>query len=286
MNNNMLVMREEEMESLAKGLEKNSIGMENASTNMKKNFSGLENSGLFGTGLNTINKQVKSVSTSLLNVNGMIKKHSGEMFNMDVEMAKKADSMEIPQDFVKNNSMQANSFYDYMLEKTDGKSVNAGQESTNTQTIVDSTIINAENLNNIKSDTTLREEKINDDTGISVSALNNIKNDNGMNEQKLSDIVRTTSETLKNINKNETITEQNISNETGIANQTLSSINNDSVNKAVFNAEKMIQENLAGVDSKSVSSNANIENVFNNIKSTSADLLDTISNINEKIDNN
>lgn len=46
------------------------------------------------------------------------------MFEMDRQLSKVASNIEIPQDFVKNDTMKTNSFDQMLIEKMDGQSVN------------------------------------------------------------------------------------------------------------------------------------------------------------------
>ena len=227
MENNVLSMREEEMEEAVVGLNKIYTDGDNADKSIPTNFSGMKKSGLFDVGINTINKQLNSINTSIFNVKSMINNHSTEMFNMDRQLANIANKIAIPQDFVKNNSMQANIVKNVALEKTDGKTVNDGQ-ATSSVNIEDNTIINAQSLGSIVSNLTPEEERLNTATAINRQGVNNINNNQGLTSQDIdtaSDIAR---EALGNINKNQTLSEQSINGDTNITYATLNDINKTS----------------------------------------------------------
>lgn len=227
MENNVLSMREEEMEEAVVGLNKIYTDGDNADKSIPTNFSGMKKSGLFDVGINTINKQLNSINTSIFNVKSMINNHSTEMFNMDRQLANIANKIAIPQDFVKNNSMQANIVKNVALEKTDGKTVNDGQ-ATSSVNMEDNTIINAQSLGSIVSNLTPEEERLNTATAINRQGVNNINNNQGLTSQDIdtaSDIAR---EALGNINKNQTLSEQSINGDTNITYATLNDINKTS----------------------------------------------------------
>ena len=224
MENNVLTMREEEMEEAVVGLNKIYADGDNVDKSIPNNFSGMKKSGLFDVGINTINKQLNSINTSIFNVKSMINNHSTEMFNMDRQLANIANKIAVPQDFVKNNSMQANIVKNVALEKTDGKTVNDGQ-ATSSVNMEDNTIINAQSLGSIVSNLTPEEERLNTATAINRQGVNNINNNQGLTSQDIDTASNIAREALGNINKSQTLSEQSINGDTNITYATLNDIN-------------------------------------------------------------
>lgn len=218
-------MREEEMEIAVSGLDKCYLDTESTSKAIPNKFSNVAKAGLFDLGISTINRQINGITTSIFNVKNIVKKHSGEMFNMDRKMAEIAEDIEIPQDFVSNDSRSENTFNQIILDKIDGKSVNAEQNTTKVEENFNSAVTK-ENLQNISNSQTLKEESYNDQTAINKQNLNNIDNNRTLEEQRLNDATNIAKETLNNINKAQDLSEVKINENSTIKSQILNNINN------------------------------------------------------------
>lgn len=218
-------MREEEMEIAVSGLDKCYLDTESTSKAIPNKFSNVAKTGLFDLGISTINRQINGITTSIFNVKNIVKKHSGEMFNMDRKMAEIAEDIEIPQDFVSNDSRSENTFNQIILDKIDGKSVNAGQNTTKVEENFNS-VVTKENLQNISNSQTLKEESYNDQTAINKQNLNNIDNNRTLEEQRLNDATNIAKEALNNINKAQDLNEVKINENSTIKSQVLNNINN------------------------------------------------------------
>lgn len=218
-------MREEEMEIAVSGLDKCYLDTESTSKAIPNKFSNVAKTGLFDLGISTINRQINGITTSIFNVKNIVKKHSGEMFNMDRKMAEIAEDIEIPQDFVSNDSRSENTFNQIILDKIDGKSVNTGQNTTKVEENFNS-VVTKENLQNISNSQTLKEESYNDQTAINKQNLNNIDNNRTLEEQRLNDATNIAKEALNNINKAQDLNEVKINENSTIKSQILNNINN------------------------------------------------------------
>lgn len=218
-------MREEEMEIAVSGLDKCYLDTESTSKAIPNKFSNVAKAGLFDLGISTINRQINGITTSIFNVKNIVKKHSGEMFNMDRKMAEIAEDIEIPQDFVSNDSRSENTFNQIILDKIDGKSVNAEQNTTKVEENFNSAVTK-ENLQNISNSQTLKEESYNDQTAINKQNLNNIDNNRTLEEQRLNDATNIAKEALNNINKAQDLSEVKINENSTIKSQILNNINN------------------------------------------------------------
>ena len=184
MPNNNLVMDEAEMNAGASSLGMCSTNVSSASSGVPGKFSGATNSNMMNKSVGEVTKQLNLIGTSISGVQGIISKHSSEMFGYDRIMAKLADDIEIPTDFLANNSMEINTFNRSLLEKTDGTSVNEGQADHGFRDIDDSTI-SAEGLHDMGDDQT-KEQKYDESSVIGKSILGNISNE-GSQEQEYDD---------------------------------------------------------------------------------------------------
>lgn len=223
MKNNVLVMSEEDLNSAVTGLDKCYMNTETAGKNIPNQFSNMKKAGLFDMGINTINKQLNGITSSIFNVKNIVNKHSTEMFHMDRELARIAQQIEIPQDFVKNNGMQTNTFNDVLLEKLDGKSVNSGQELGNINEIADSKVT-MQALGDITNENGTKQEKIDESTIINKQNVNNINNDNELKNQSLDTASVIVKENLRDINQRQDLSEQKVDESTIITNKSLNNI--------------------------------------------------------------
>lgn len=255
-------MREEEMEGAVGALDKCYTDGDATAKQIPNSFSSIMNTGLLNTGINTIVDQINSITTSIFNVKSIMKKHSTEMFNMDRNMANIAEKIEVPQDFVKNNSMQEKSFEEYMFSKVDGKSVNSGDATVNRVDANADTTVTKENLSNINDSSNVQNVNVDGDTTVVAANLNNISQNaqagnvntdftSSVASENLTDInngeeagkVETTDDTtvnnqnLRNINNGEEIKNVEVVNETTINNQDLRNINNETLSDMNSNSQ-------------------------------------------------
>jgi len=226
MKNNVIMMREEEMEVAVRDMEKCYNGMDTTSSEVPQKFSNLKSAGLFDMGINTISNQLNSLTTSIFNVKNVVNKRSNEMFNMDRKMAKIAEKIEIPQDFVKNNSMQANTFNQVLLEKLDGRTVNEGQELKPIDEVADSIVKNRV-LGDITSNLTPKEEHIDTTTSINKENMNNINKSQDLNQQNIDEKTKITKTLINNINNMQDLLRQELEKNTNINKQNLKSFSNN-----------------------------------------------------------
>lgn len=248
MENNTLVMREEEMNTAISGLDKCYTDTEATGKNMTNNFASIRKAGLFDVGINKINKQISSLTTSLFNVKNIVNKNSNEMFEMDRQLANIANNIEIPQDFVKNNSIFTTEFKDMVMEKNDGTSVNQGQKTTNNVDINTQSSIIKNTIENINNQNILNNAQYEDNIIGNKQNLENIDNNQSTVEQKLNDNFSTTNVNLQNINNSQNITEQEINNQYSVSKTNLSNIKNDQV----INNNQLNDENFNYISSTSV----------------------------------
>lgn len=199
--NNVLCMREEEFQAAAAGFGRSASSIASAGQGVPGKFSGATNSGLMGTSVSTVARQMGALSSSIGNIQGIINKHSNQMFGYDRTMAKMANDIEIPQDFLANNSMEVNTYNRTLLGKIDGKSVNEGETATEFKEIDDSTVVR-ESLSDIRGTDSV-EEKYDASSIIGKSVLGNISG-NQTEAQNYDDKVSVQRANMENISGDQT----------------------------------------------------------------------------------
>ncbi len=164
MADGFLRMQEEEFDMFTGGLQKNSDNFTNTNDNYKKTFQSLVNTGLAGNSVGRIGNQMSAITNSINNVNNIIKEHSTQMFNFDKSVAGKANDIDIPNDFLSNDSASVNYYTQTLLDKIDGRSVNEGHE-TEMANEIDESVVAAESLFDMRG-VTSKEEKYDSSSSI------------------------------------------------------------------------------------------------------------------------
>jgi len=123
---------ENEINDITNHLNKSQTNLTNLGDTTKNTFRSMTNTNLFGNGISKIAKQVSSVSGSVRRMNNAIKKKSHEMIALDDSLAEKAEMIDVPMDFVTNNSIRSHIFDGITLNKNDGKNVKDDNTLTET----------------------------------------------------------------------------------------------------------------------------------------------------------
>ena len=226
MNNNVLVMREEELEAFTEGLKQTQSQFDSTSSELPTKLGYMKRSDLFNRGIDKIARQTNSISNSILNVSWMMQEHNKKFFNVERNLAKAASKIEIPNNFAINDSLVVNVVSSMDLVKDDGRSINEGQALEEIENVKDSSIKQEQRLEDITSSLNLKEEKLNENTVISKEELGNINNDNGKETQEIDDSTTVSKKDVENINNNVSQTEQQINTTTNIVTNNLENINN------------------------------------------------------------
>lgn len=217
--NNDFIVEDIEFENTVSRLNRVSLDSLDEVEEIPKKFSSLRNTGLFGNGIDKINRQLNAVTQATINVKNKVNKHKNEIFMLENSMASKARELDVPLDFVKKDSRKYNSIDDIYLEKKDGRSVNDGNASVDVSELDDYTGT-LQNLANISSNLELREEKLDEKTVITEQQkLGNINNDKQIDEQEINEINDLDKNNLKNINNGNNL------NNTDLDNMNLENIN-------------------------------------------------------------
>ncbi len=225
-------MREEEMENAVGELDRCYVDGDAMAKSIQSKFAQIRNTGLLNSGLDTITSQINSITTSIFNVKNIIQKHSNEMFNMDRTMAKIAENIEVPRDFIKNNSMTTNTFDEYVLKKNDGKSVNEGTTTPDVVETDTDSVVKKEDLRNISKDSDFRKVTIDPGTIIRRGRLGSIVKPIKPlppRDQIIIDDPIIRKEILRSMYNTQGVDQQVLSDATGITRKELEGVNNDRV---------------------------------------------------------
>ena len=145
-------------------------------------FQGLEV--FFGSGTKQIAGQLGGLQGSLDNVQGIIGRQGDAMFNLDAALGRAADEIEVPEDFIKNESNRFTQYHNELLEKIDGKSVNEGSSTRDTKEMDDSAIAKQKEMGDITASGGVEEQVYDETSGIaSEQAMANITTAGGAQEQ-------------------------------------------------------------------------------------------------------
>ncbi len=151
--NNYLCMRQEEIQGIVSGIGRTSGNVNSVGSGIKGKFAPATNVGLMNNQVKTISKQMGAISNSMSSIQNIVSKHGGQMFDFDKSMAKKVDDIEIPTDFLANNSIEVNQYNRFLLGKIDGRTVNEGESSKEFEEIQEYDV-SGENLTNISGNVT------------------------------------------------------------------------------------------------------------------------------------
>ena len=212
----------------------------------KSDYQGYTNHGLLTNTMKEIDKSVSSVSNLAAKAAQSFYKHGNEMFDFDRKSAVEIETLNIPQDFVGNNSMEINYYNASILSKIDGKSVNDGK-STNEQEYDDSSAVAAESLFDMNKNKITEENEYDDTTIIGKSILGKV--DGGTTNQKdLDDSTSIGNTNLKQVQGGQT-NAQNYNDSISINNVNVGNVNNtsnDDEKKQGFDESTIVGESILG----------------------------------------
>ena len=229
---------EREINDITNYLNKNQVNLSDLGNTTQNNFRAMTNTKLFGKGISKITKQVSSVSSSIQRINSSIKKKSQEMLTLDETLASRAETIDVPMDFITNNSVRPHIFDGITLNKQDGKQVNDDNSINETKLV-----FNDETINTTINDLTTEPSKFDK---IKLNEYKDKKNN------------------LENINNNTQTESINLNySKDGIVNQNLAKIknaNNQTVQNIEFNQEKNVDVKLNNINQLSTLNDLNLEN--------------------------
>ena len=260
---NIMAYNSDQMAETSGLIGQSSAKVTEAQTLASSGFQGM--SSLFGNGIGVINDQLGSLGGSLSNIQGIMTRQTDAMFSMDEALARACDTIDVTQDFVKNEENRFTEYHNMLLEKLDGKTVNEGNETDVKDNLAESAIGEEERFGSIATTTEAKEEeydarsgiagqnqnmrsfttsggmaesKYNADSAIgSAQALANADNGKALTEQELQDMLRnSTEQALRDMSGTGGVSEQSLQDVTGTL-QNLGSINKNSGEPEIANLE-------------------------------------------------
>ena len=225
--NDNLVINPDEMNNAVSGYNQLAARLGSAKSSVSSGFTGMRDAGFFSNGLKGISRQLGAISKTVGNVGRSMSNQTRGMLELDAALATKASEIEIPNDFVANNSMALNEYNKSLLEKLDGKSVNEGKDTTEKPGEVGESIMSGkleltditkgplgqqalqdnlegtkQNLDNINHAGGEELQQVDDRRTFDKEQLTNINNGGGTGKQELDGSTTVNKENLVNINAN------------------------------------------------------------------------------------
>lgn len=191
MSNGVLEIREFEISDLENNLNKSSSKIEQASTNMTSNLSKINSVGLLTKSTNTIKKQLSTIMNNVNKTNQSISNTYENISFLENNLTAKAEEIEVPLDFVKNDSSNRISITSGSLNKEDGKSVNSNASLTKEELDFNKSLEYNDKLKNIVKE----YEEINgslDDYSIDKTTIDQLKNEEIKINSELDDEITNT----------------------------------------------------------------------------------------------
>lgn len=196
----ILFFNDDDLNNASRKLNRASVESGDIHSGMGSKFKSIKKTGLFSEGFDKISSQIESVSNSLNNVQNTLKVHTESMVTLENSYAKKAEEIEVPQDFVKNDSRKINSLSDISLKKLDGKHVGTNSVSSISDNV--SYDVHNTSLGNIMNKNEQFQRVYDDSSVINTSVLENIKGDSTI-EKEYDDNYSSNIDNLKSINSGE-----------------------------------------------------------------------------------
>ena len=267
MKNNKMTIDENDMNNASQNMNRAFLETSDLNSGLKGNFSSITNTGLFGTGLNKLSKQIDSVSNSIHNVQNTIRLQTEKITSSEREFVRRAEELEIPQDFVKNDSRKVNSLSDIKLNKDDGKQIKTSSVSSSDE--IDDYDLKSIKIGNINNDNEQPQRYLKDFTFGNETNLKDITSDYEQSQSEIGDDTLVSSSSLEDISNSET--QENEFDD----NYSEHLKNLDSINSQNYNDEKVLDESsYNGISMENIESvlKENMNSVLNNIGETQKEL--------------
>lgn len=185
MDKNVFVFRTEYINDVADVI--NNLGMKNDSDTKKAetDFNSTVKVGIYASGFNTIDKQLKSVSKTIDNVQRILIQQNDDMINLENKLKNYAEDIFIPTGYDVNDVERIFVAKQISTSKNDGRSVNEGQALYNIDEVAESSIKTMQNLGNIKNDFGVHNDEYDNSTVIQETDISNINNEKEQKEEKI-----------------------------------------------------------------------------------------------------
>ena len=203
MSNGIIEIKENDMNEIYSHLKKNSNKIIGASNAIGTSMAKITKTGLLKNGTAKIKNQMNAIGEGIESMGNSVIKQYESMERVETSLKSKAESINIPMDFVKNDTSRNVDINAGKLKKDDGKAVNADDNTKTEELKFDSVIDYNENLKYIVKEYEDKNHEIvlNGDKTL----LKNIKNERNIDiDDKLDDSIIIKKDT-KNIKKESNI---------------------------------------------------------------------------------
>ncbi len=129
MGNGIMDVRSYEIDSTISFLNNSQNNIASCADKTSTLFSSFTNVGLFSEGSKIIQKQMNSISNGVGKMGKSIEKFETNIFDKEIALKTKAEGIEIPNDFVTNDSSSLVQMNSGMLSKNDGNKINSSNEN-------------------------------------------------------------------------------------------------------------------------------------------------------------
>lgn len=129
MSSGIMDVRSSEIDSTISFLNNSKNNISSCADKTSSLFSSFTNVGLFSEGSKTIQRQMNSISNGVGKMRSSIEKFETNVFDKEIALKSKAQDIEIPNDFVTNDSSSLVQMNSGMLSKNDGDKINSSNES-------------------------------------------------------------------------------------------------------------------------------------------------------------
>ena len=153
---NVIRMNFDQMNDIIAAQEKCENNIVETARDFDKSFKKHTNAGALVNSVRVEKQGLATIASAISGMNRVIRNHTENMKNFDEAVARKADEIEIPQDFLNENATKINTYNQSILAKIDGRSVNEGVTATAFNEI-DESAIAAEGLLDITKQATQQQ---------------------------------------------------------------------------------------------------------------------------------
>lgn len=149
MDDGSIVINENEINDIKAYLDRSSDNIENTSQKISSLFSSFTDVGLFSDGAMKIKSQMDSISSQVSDMGTSIHKQYDDMEKIENKLSRMADEIEIPNDFITNDSSININVNSGKLKKNDGKKVKSDKKDDKKKLQFESSIKYNDNLKEI-----------------------------------------------------------------------------------------------------------------------------------------
>ena len=146
MSNGIIEIKENDMNEIYSHLKKNSNKIIGASNAIGTSMAKITKTGLLKSGTTKIKNQMNAIGEGIESMGNSVIKQYESMERVETSLKSKAESINIPMDFVKNDTSRNVDINAGKLKKDDGKAVNADDNTKTEELKFDSVIDYNENL--------------------------------------------------------------------------------------------------------------------------------------------